>query len=89
VSGYRGVANPESEREKWSYDHNSEGLAAPHTDFISIKSLRYFCRDFSKFRWKLRNINQEPPFGKLSRQQLLNTWWPGLCGLEIYAAAIK
>jgi len=89
MSGYRGVAAPESERERWIYDHNSEGLAAPHTDFVSVKSLRYLCRDFSKFQWRRRNIDQEPPFRTRSRNALLKTRWPSLCGLEIYATAIK
>lgn len=89
MSGYRGVATPESERERWIYDHNTEGLAAPHTDFVSVKSLRYLCRDFSKFQWRRRNIDQEPPFSTRSRATLLTTRWPGLCGLEIYATAIK
>ena len=89
ISGYRGVATPESERERWIYDHNSEGLAAPHTDFVSVKSLRYLCRDFSKFQWKLRNIDQEPPFSARSRPMLLKTRWPDICGLEIYATAVK
>jgi SAM-dependent methyltransferase len=89
VLGYRGVIAPETEREKWDYDHNTEGVAAPHTDFISVRSLRYLCRGFSKFQWKRRNINQEPPFTRRSRAVLLKTWWPDLCGLEIYATAIK
>jgi SAM-dependent methyltransferase len=89
MSAYRGVATPKSERERWIYDHNSEGLAAPHTDFVSVKSLRYLCRDFSKFQWKLRNIDQEPPFRARSRDSLLKTVWPSLCGLEIYATVIK
>ena len=87
--GYRGVTAPETEREKWDYDHNTEGVVAPHTDFISVRSLRYLCRGFSKFQWKRRNINQEPPFTRRSRAALLKTWWPDLCGLEIYATAIK
>lgn len=89
ISGYRGVAVAENQSEKWDYDHNSEGVVAPHTDFISVKSLRYFCRYFSKFKWKLHNINQEPPFKKRARQDLLKTYWPNICGLEIYATAIK
>jgi SAM-dependent methyltransferase len=89
TSGYRGVVAAQDEREKWDYDHNSDGIVAPHTDFVSVKSLRYFCREFSKFRWKLRNINQEPPFSRRSRQALLKTRWPNLCGLEIYATAVK
>jgi SAM-dependent methyltransferase len=89
ICGYRGVATPVGERERRIYDQNSEGLAAPHTDFVSVKSLRYLCRDFSKFQWQLRNINQEPPFSKRSRVALLKTRWPDLCGLEIYATTIR
>jgi SAM-dependent methyltransferase len=89
ISGYRGVCAPQTEREKWDYDHNSEGTVAPHTDFLSVKSLRYLCREFSEFRCQLRNISQEPPFNKRSRSELLKTRWPGLCGLEIYGTARK
>jgi SAM-dependent methyltransferase len=89
ICGYRGVCAPQTEREKWDYDHNSEGTVAPHTDFISVRSLRYLCREFSEFRYQLRNISQEPPFSKRSRSELLETRWPGLCGLEIYATARK
>lgn len=87
--GYRGVAAPPGEGQTWDYDHNAAGEAAPHTDFISVKSLRRLCRRFSRFRWKLRNINQEPPFEKRTREALLGTRWPALCGLEIYATAVK
>jgi SAM-dependent methyltransferase len=87
--GYRGVAAAPGARGTWSYDHNSAGDSAPHTDFISVKSLRALFRRFSGFRWKLRNINQEKPFANRPRQQLLQTRWPDICGLEIYATAVK
>lgn len=87
--GYRGVLVPAEDREKWDYDHARDGQAAPHTDFISVKSLRHMARRFSRFRWKLRNINQEPPFEKRPRKELLQTRWPDICGLEIYATAVK
>lgn len=32
--GYSGVVQPKQEAEKWDYDHNSDGEAAPHTDFF-------------------------------------------------------
>jgi SAM-dependent methyltransferase len=89
LSGYRGVVAPLSESETWSYDHNREGKVAPHTDFISVKSLRSLCGAFVAFEWKLRNIAQEPPFKNRLREELLNTWWPDICGLEIYATAKK
>lgn len=87
--GYRDVVTPARAREKWDYDHSSDGTAAPHIDFISVRSLRYFCRRFSEFHWQRRNINQEPPFKKRTRQELLTTRWPSICGLEIYATAVK
>lgn len=87
--GYRGVVHAASAREKWDYDHNAEGTVAPHVDFISIKSLRFYCRRFSKFCCRLRNISQEPPFEKRARRELLATRWPAICGLEIYATVVK
>jgi SAM-dependent methyltransferase len=89
IKGYRGVVEPPPDDQKWDYDHNTAGEAAPHTDFVSVKSLRYLCRRFSDFRWQRRNINQEPPFSRRSREELLDTWWPRLCGLEVYFAATK
>jgi len=87
--GYRGVVAPAEDREKWDYDHARDGSAAPHTDFVSVKSLRHMARRFSRFRWKLQNINQEPPFEKRPRTELLQTRWQKICGLEIYATAVK
>ena len=89
ILGYRGVVASETAQEKWYYDHNSKGVVAPHTDFVSVKSLRNYCRLFSDFSWQRRNIDQELPFKKRTRQELLATRWPGICGLEIYARAVK
>jgi SAM-dependent methyltransferase len=89
IFGYRGVVTPLSAAETWSYDHNNEGEVAPYTDFISVKSLRRLCRSFDRFECKLRNIAQEPPFQNQMRPRLLNTRWPDICGLEIYATAVK
>ena len=89
ILGYRGVVTPTTAQAKWYYDHNRSGAVAPHTDFVSIKSLRNYCRLFSHFQWQRRNIDQEPPFKKRARQELLATHWPGICGLEIYARAVK
>jgi len=87
--GYRGVLVPAEDREKWDYDHARDGRVAPHTDFVSVKSLRHMAQRFSHFRWKLQNINQEPPFEKRPRTELMQTRWPGICGLDIYATAVK
>src|SRR5262245_4508455 len=88
--GDAGVVQPNAEAEKWDYDHNSKGKAAPHTDFISVRSLRKMCAKFSSFEYRLENINNEPPFQKWpNRRALLKTWWPSVVGLEIYATVTK
>lgn len=88
--GYRGVVEALREGEKWDYDHNSEGNAAPHIDFVSIASLRRMCADFSTFASRRENINVEPPFEKWpSRRELLKTVWPRFFGLDIYFTAVK
>ena len=89
ILGYRGVAAAVGDRQKWDYDHNADGDVAPHTDFISVRSLRHLCRGFTNFQARLRNINQERPFEKRTRDELLKTRWPDVFGLEIYATAVK
>lgn len=89
VVGYRGVVGQSNESERASYDAGSDGAAAPHTDWISIRSLEYYCRNFSAFTAKLENINQESPFFFRTREQLLLTKWPSVMGLDLYATAVK
>jgi hypothetical protein len=38
------------------YDTNSEGEAAPHTDWISVTSLNAMCKNFGKFNVRRENI---------------------------------
>jgi SAM-dependent methyltransferase len=87
--GHRGVVGSSAERERAAYDSGSGGDAAPHTDWISIRSLRSLCRDFSSFTAKLENIDQEPPFQARARADLLKTRWPRIVGLDLYATAVK
>ena len=87
--GFRGVVRPHAEEDKRPYDSNSKGELAPHMDFVSVRSLRRLCRNFRSFSWRRRNINQEPPFSRRSREMLLKTRWPDFVGLEIYATAVK
>jgi SAM-dependent methyltransferase len=89
LAGYRGVVDSMSDRERAAYDANAQGEGAPHTDFISMKSLRYLCREFSSIKMRRENIDQAPPFRKRTRTELLKTLWPQICGLEIYATAVK
>jgi SAM-dependent methyltransferase len=88
--GYRGVVEPMHDSETWDYDHNAKGEIAPHTDFVSVKSLRAMCKRFRSFEWRRENINNERPFSRwASRRALLKTRFPQIVGLEIYATAQK
>ena len=70
------------------YD-NTAGDAAPHTDFVCRTTLRRACGRFRRFRCRLENITNEPPFAKWTREQLLATPLPRFVGLDIYAHALK
>lgn len=89
MTGYRGVVGDSALRERSAYDTNSQGAGAPHTDWISIKSLNAYCNRFSSFTGCLENIDQERPFSRTPRTKLLLTRWPGLMGLDLYATATK
>lgn len=87
--GYRGVVGGSSVRERAAYDGNSESNYVPHTDWISIRSLRILCSRFTEVSTKLENISQEAPFGYATREKLLSSRWPNIVGLDLYATAIK
>jgi SAM-dependent methyltransferase len=89
LGGYRGVVVDSRSIDRAAYDTSSAGEAAPHTDWISKKSIRSICRDFSSVSCALENIDQEPPFLGRSRNVLLKTHWPRLCGLDVYCTAVK
>ena len=89
ISGYRGVVGNSAESERAAYDAGSGGVGAPHTDWISVKSLRSLCGRFSSFSARIENIDQEPPFRSRLRKDLLATRWPALVGLDLYATATK
>jgi len=87
--GYRGVIESKSNREIAAYDTNIEGESAPHTDWVSIKSLKSYCSKFSIFSAVLENINKEFPFKFSRRDILLKTKLPKIMGLDIYAITEK
>jgi SAM-dependent methyltransferase len=88
--GYRGVVGQSASVERAAYDTNETGDAAPHTDWISIRSLRKMCQDFSAFSAKLENIDNGRPFERFpSRRELLKRWYPRWFGLDLYATATK
>lgn len=87
--GYRGVVGSSADRERAAYDTSSKGDGAPHTDWISVRSLKSYCGKFSKYSATVENIDQERPFSKTPRSQLLLTRWPAIVGLDLYATATK
>jgi 2-polyprenyl-3-methyl-5-hydroxy-6-metoxy-1,4-benzoquinol methylase len=89
LMGYRGVVGSSADRERAAYDTSSKGDGAPHTDWISTRSLRTLCGKFSGFSAKIENIAQEPPFSNTPRARLLTTHWPAIVGLDLYATATK
>jgi SAM-dependent methyltransferase len=89
MCGYRGVVFAGTDLQRAAYDANQAGDAAPHTDFISMKSLASLCSTFSSFSARTENIDQERPFSTRPRAELLGTRWPRLCGLDVYATAVK
>jgi SAM-dependent methyltransferase len=89
MTGYKGVVAQSSAAARAAYDANAEGESAPHTDWISKRSLKYLCRQFSKFTGTIENIDQAPPFSKTPREVSLKTRWPSICGLDLYATAVK
>jgi SAM-dependent methyltransferase len=72
-----------------AYDTNTEGVVAPETAFVSAGHLQKMCARFSSFEARLDNILQEPPYQSQTREELLATTIPSLCGLDIYATVIK
>ncbi|WP_439536406.1 class I SAM-dependent methyltransferase [Methyloversatilis sp.] len=87
--GYRGVVGHSRDKDRAAYDASAGGAGAPHTDWISKKSLRSLCSEFSGFSANYENIDQEPPFTASPRVALLKTRWPRLMGLDLYAVAVK
>ena len=89
IFGYRNVVGGSGDRERAAYDSGASGEAAPHTDWISVTSLRALCGRFSSFSAKIENIDQERPFSRTPRAELLTTRWPSIVGLDLYATARK
>ena len=87
--GYRGVVGDGSSRNRVAYDRGSDGEAAPHTDWISIRSLNSICNQFCVFSSNIENINLKVPFTRDLRSILLNTQLTRWVGLDIYVSATK
>lgn len=87
--GYRGVIESRGARERAAYDTSSEGVGAPHTDFVSKRSLGSLCASFATFSANYDNVDNGFPFWFAPRNVLLHTSIPKLVGLDLYAKATK
>jgi len=87
--GYRGVIPSHSASERAAYDTDSSGTEAPHTDFISKRSLASMCATFTEFDANYENIDNGFPFWFAPRRTLLRTAIPRLIGLDLYARAVR
>lgn len=88
-SGYRGAITSHRASERAVYDTDSSGIEAPHTDFISRRSLASLCATFTEFDANYENIDNGFPFWLVPRRVLLSTAIPRLVGLDLYARAVR
>ncbi|MBR0801197.1 class I SAM-dependent methyltransferase [Bradyrhizobium jicamae] len=90
ILGYRGPVAASKASQRKAYDSSESGEAAPHTDWISVRSARSYCRDFKSFTATPDNIDNGIPF-KWSgpREELLKGPYPKWVGLDLYATATK
>lgn len=89
LKGLRDVVGQSKSRDRAAYDKNSSGDGAPHTDWISKKSLAKLCSNFSQFQPTIENIDRERPFIFWSRETLLATRMPNVIGLDLYVRCQK
>ena len=71
------------------YDKSSSGEGAPHTDWISKRSLHKMCSGFADVTMCVENIDVFPGLKSFTRERLLKTAIPSVMGLDIYVTAIK
>lgn len=89
VAGRREVTSGESSRARGRYDVNSSGESAPHTDWVSKKSLRATLDNFEDVQIVRNNIDEGFPFKFWRRDALLRTPLPKRVGLDLYAGGRK
>jgi SAM-dependent methyltransferase len=91
LSDYFGVGSSTvpGETDRMAYDSDRQGRAAPHTDFTSMRQLSRMCSRFRSFEATLENTEQTGIIRKIPRKWLLQTIWPKILGLDIYATVTK
>ncbi len=89
IRGYRGVVQEVDLVQRAGRDVNTAGQAAPHTDWISKRSLQALGRKFSSVQCRLENAYREGPFIFLPRAVLLRSPLPQVMGVDLYATLTK
>jgi SAM-dependent methyltransferase len=91
----RALARLVPSRRKWllsrtTFDRNSDGSPAPHTDFTTRPQLRSLCSAFSNVRIDSRNANPISVLGRvLVPRDLLLPTLGRVAGLDLYARLRK
>ena len=85
----RGHTGTMRDGDTFAYDHRADGSLAPSTEFVSIGSLRALCGGFVDFRAATENANPEGPVSLWSRDTLLSSPLPRICGLDLYWTCVK
>jgi len=85
----RGHAGTIRDGKTFAYDHAQDGSLAPSTEFLSIRSLRSLCGGFGDLNARTENADQERPFLRWTRDKLLSSPIPRLCGLDLYWNCVR
>ena len=87
LTGMRAVVGKVNAKERSRYDVNLDGQAAPHTDWISKKSMRTILGNCSPTQVEMHLENMDT--GRISRKFLINTPISKLVGLDLYVKVKK
>ena len=87
LTGMRGVVGKAKAKERSRYDINSDGQAAPHTDWISKKSMRTILGNYSPTSVEMHLENMDE--GLIPREFMINTPISKFAGLDLYITVKK
>jgi len=82
-----GVRIQADEKLRWMSDHNSEGKAAPSTEYFSRKALRTVLEEFGSVEIRCRNLDDVPLVSKIFpnlRKLLMHMHLDKFLGLDLY-----
>jgi hypothetical protein len=71
------------------YDKRTDGTAAPHTDFTSVRQARRLFADFREVRIQRRNFDDYRVWGLWLRRSWFLRGLDRVMGLDLYITARK